>query len=402
MQSRTVRHAGCSSVLSALCLVVIALAEDDDAAVRASPPKRVSATAPGEESFRVSWEAGESSGPCEFAAWHVELRKRRPKVAEWVLHPNCTQLSRQSTFCDLQGLEKNTEYDVQVLEACTDSTHNSKPTALKQAFWTLPGEWWEHVGQSKKPSAVISLGSTAQHCRVVKQCCKDEFGVCFEAGDSEVTVLRYDLKGGWGQDLKLRCHAHVLASWVSASMDLVEASPPSVVEVEDTTATSLTLKYKLGAMGDCACATLEVHLKTGIDGAWMPLPEDTCPDVLARHCRLEDLLPNTLYQARLRIRCPKDSTLHSNFTLAAPRPTKPGCAWTGTSGLDDKMECVDGTLCDAHPASERCCSAHGGRFRCPRNSPIMCKGLQCADGTDHCCASDSKSCNDFGGVRTCT
>ena len=48
-----------------------------------------------------------------------------------------------------------------------------------------------------------------------------------------------------------------------------------------------------------------------------------------------------------------------------------------------------------------CCNAHGGRAKCPANSPTMCGRPFCAaGGSDYCCYTED-GCKDYGGTRPC-
>jgi len=82
----------------------------------------------------------------------------------------------------------------------------------------------------------------------------------------------------------------------------------------------------------------------------------------------------------------------ASTTVPPPGP----CPWSSTSGEDGMLECMDGTRCDG-PSNWSCCSAHGGRAKCPRDKPVMCNEMSCGDG-DYCCKA---SCDDFAGPRSC-
>ena len=56
---------------------------------------------------------------------------------------------------------------------------------------------------------------------------------------------------------------------------------------------------------------------------------------------------------------------------------------------------MDGTTCDPIDDTWDCCNQHGGRKKCPRYQPILCSvPNKCANGTDYCCAWDSKHCSE--------
>ena len=65
---------------------------------------------------------------------------------------------------------------------------------------------------------------------------------------------------------------------------------------------------------------------------------------------------------------------------------------------ENYLECGDGTICEGASQGWDCCNEHGGRKRCPKNTPLMCVEKKCAGGTDRCCSTD---CADAGGPRLC-
>lgn len=74
------------------------------------------------------------------------------------------------------------------------------------------------------------------------------------------------------------------------------------------------------------------------------------------------------------------------------------CPWLSDSGSMDKLDCADGSSCSPEVSGWDCCTAHGGRSRCPANMPLMCADTACLDGTEHCCRTD---CTEHGGPRAC-
>lgn len=78
------------------------------------------------------------------------------------------------------------------------------------------------------------------------------------------------------------------------------------------------------------------------------------------------------------------------------------CPWLLPTDKEDMFECMDGTRC----YGVECCSANGGRAKCPMNLPIMCAHRTCGSANtgdalmshDHCCAQD---CSVSGGPRPC-
>ena len=67
------------------------------------------------------------------------------------------------------------------------------------------------------------------------------------------------------------------------------------------------------------------------------------------------------------------------------------------------MECGDGTYCNGEKDVERwsCCNNKGGRAKCPKNYPNMCKSRTCAGNKEYCCQKDGICEEKYGGTRMC-
>ena len=77
------------------------------------------------------------------------------------------------------------------------------------------------------------------------------------------------------------------------------------------------------------------------------------------------------------------------------------CPWLTPTNFDDVLECKDGTHCNGEMMGWSCCNNHGGRAKCPANSPTMCGRPFCAaGGSDYCCYTED-GCKDYGGTRPC-
>ena len=84
------------------------------------------------------------------------------------------------------------------------------------------------------------------------------------------------------------------------------------------------------------------------------------------------------------------------------------CPWvqniTGWSSVTGLQQCSDFSLCSTISAGPSCCNGHGGKLRCPIDSPYMCAAAnQCADGLDRCCLPSAQLCETaaMGGLRPC-
>ena len=69
---------------------------------------------------------------------------------------------------------------------------------------TLPGEWVGWQGSSDDVAKTVDVGKNPHRCHVDKECCTDEFSVCYGTNGygtntNVVTVTRTDILGGWGQ-----------------------------------------------------------------------------------------------------------------------------------------------------------------------------------------------------------
>lgn len=84
-------------------------------------------------------------------------------------------------------------------------------------------------------------------------------------------------------------------------------------------------------------------------------------------------------------------THRSSSTLEAP------CDFMESTGTIE-LECKDGSLCNpyTHRHGWACCTALGGKKKCPIEYPLMCNFQTCHN--DFCCDT---SCHTYGGLRPC-
>ena len=74
----------------------------------------------------------------------------------------------------------------------------------------------------------------------------------------------------------------------------------------------------------------------------------------------------------------------------------------GAVPQENMLECNDGFRCSTGGGAYDSCGGHGGRARCPVNSPVMCaRPNDCAGGTDYCCDDEATCVAEHGGVRQC-
>ena len=78
------------------------------------------------------------------------------------------------------------------------------------------------------------------------------------------------------------------------------------------------------------------------------------------------------------------------------------CTYLDSSGIDDIIDCMDGSHCPA--SNPQCCTPHGGIARCPPEAASMCVGSCQSPDTllenrTICCQRD---CSNFGSEVTCT
>ena len=76
------------------------------------------------------------------------------------------------------------------------------------------------------------------------------------------------------------------------------------------------------------------------------------------------------------------------------------CAWATSTGLDNVLECNDGSRCNGVTDGWTCCENRGMRSKCPLNFPAMCAKPNCAWG-DYCCYEKDRCLSSLGGLRSC-
>ena len=76
------------------------------------------------------------------------------------------------------------------------------------------------------------------------------------------------------------------------------------------------------------------------------------------------------------------------------------CPWATSTGLDNVLECNDGSRCNGVTDGWTCCENRGMRSKCPLNFPAMCAKPNCAWG-DYCCYEKDRCLSSLGGLRSC-
>ena len=71
-----------------------------------------------------------------------------------------------------------------------------------------------------------------------------------------------------------------------------------------------------------------------------------------------------------------------------------GCPWLLSSGTNDVYVCKNLARC----TNVNCCMKQGGRVRCPKDEPLMCKAKGRSHG-DYLCLSIANMCRDADGLR---
>lgn len=179
------------------------------AATPASPPGSIVILEPGENSFTIQWSPG-ASNDCNFQAWQVQLRSRNLNgtlVGSW---RQATEVptSRDSPNCTVDGLQRNSPYDLQIFERCANGADDSSAGEPEQVLWTLPGYWEIHIPPHDASSYVVEDTLEAHAgCEVIKSCCDDQFSLCFSGNEGlhlvqRPSVLTPSLAGGsrWAGD----------------------------------------------------------------------------------------------------------------------------------------------------------------------------------------------------------
>lgn len=353
-----------------------------------------------ETSLSLSWSSA-GDGDCVFQNWQADWQVYGS--GNWMEMENGTGTSLVMT-----GLQANSVYELRVQQVCTDGQLNSPYAQTSEGLFTLPGTFNVYVGTSSD-TRIIELSYGPSRCRIVKDCCGDQFSVCFSGTDRKTATLsRMDVAGGWGQQLWLQCQASSVSEF-TATFTEVQAPAPLSLELHEATKNTMKAKYRLGYIIDdvatCDCATLSLELSADGSGVWTQFrgQDDSCTVIGTRDCFLIDVMPDTKYWGRMKMSC-DNSSADSDYTYSQDFIiTPPGCIWsthTGQWGQGSMFECADGTYCSEN--DEACCVAHGGRIRCPASTPFMCHNtMDCADSQDRCCMATEEECNGHGGLRTC-
>jgi len=222
-----------------------------------SAPSSLVVEAAGETWLSLRWTEGALDPNCTFRAWELQLRAR--DSLHWSsLTANCSEVvARTETTCNVTDLQQNTEYEVQVREACTDPLLNSVFTHAALRPWTLPGTWEVYIGTHPTVSLTLELASPPFHCHVQKECCGDQFSVCFSGPQNKTaTISRTDTSGGWGQRIRLICTAMAVRDFVPAPQE-ARAAPPRIFELSQEAITTTHANYATNwAFGGttCSCA----------------------------------------------------------------------------------------------------------------------------------------------------
>lgn len=368
-------------------------------------PENVTADITSATTLDLAWDAGDP-GLCAFTKWGVYVRKEEAGIRSgpWSIPTGCgTMTNRSNTQCTITGLDRGQQVSLQILEECTDPRANSQAAETPIVRWDQAGQWALYVG-SYTPGIRTSLNvlDQAAICVVEEELPLegDEFSLCL-VSDSMVpykaTVTRADVLFGWGQQLWLNCSSGALASMYGM---LAPASAPAALQLLAVNSTVALVTYiLLDPIGHCDCA--EPHLQIRVLGAETWYDEaglgGECADMSLRGCTLTGLLPDTIYEGRVQIKC-RTPSLSSQWKSAAPwLRMQPLCVWETKDTDNGLFECRDGSFCqdNATQVGGACCSnGREGVMRCPVGQRM------CANG----CTTDSNCFNYtlHGGVRRCT
>jgi len=278
-------------------------------------PKDISLEYPGEDWLSLSWTPGIEHSSCDVKAWTVLWRLLDP-VGDgvWTEASGCSAASADYTsHCNVTGLRQNMAHEVRVEEACQSPMSGGAVAHTTLPLWTLPGEWDIFVGASDTLSVQVDVLSPPYRCTVVKKGSTDEFSVCHEGlSGQQVTIMRTDIPGGWGQELWLRCSALALAPFSAETR--VPASAPEWLELQAPSTESVVVTFRIGqAVGSCTCAAPRLQIRTDGSAMWSTIA--ACSNMALRQCTATGLLPGSTYHFRLQVAC-ADADLDSNFTDA--------------------------------------------------------------------------------------
>eukprot|EP00931_Biecheleriopsis_adriatica_P043742 TRINITY_DN24996_c0_g1_i1.p1 TRINITY_DN24996_c0_g1~~TRINITY_DN24996_c0_g1_i1.p1 ORF type:complete len:5363 (+),score=854.82 TRINITY_DN24996_c0_g1_i1:99-16091(+) len=379
--------------------------------------------------LHFEWEDGAADNDCIFQSWEVQWRayESSSELSLGVVGLPWSKviLMQHETSFNVTGLQENAPYDIRVRQVCTDPLANSAwresgSRSSTYAWFTLPGIFEVHIGR-RSSTTTLELSHPPWRCKVQKECCGDQFSVCYGASlDSEtpglrrtVTISRMEVPGGWGQNLKMQCTALAVQPW--ATFEEVQAPAPLFLEFYEPTPSTLKVRYELGYIIDevstCDCAGISLELRENGTDTWVAFPgrDNSCTLAGTTGCELIDAYPDKMYWARLKMTCENSSVDSEYHYLSDHIITPPGCPWsthTGQWGYGDSYECADGTITTDDQFGCRTTGPlavdRGGRLRCPAHVPIMCNNQNdCANSLDRCCKKLAEDCDDHGGVRIC-
>eukprot|EP00929_Paragymnodinium_shiwhaense_P108765 TRINITY_DN750_c0_g2_i1.p1 TRINITY_DN750_c0_g2~~TRINITY_DN750_c0_g2_i1.p1 ORF type:complete len:5718 (-),score=836.45 TRINITY_DN750_c0_g2_i1:11-16636(-) len=267
----------------------------------------------GHEWMLLEWRPG-SIENCSALGWSVQYHE------DSVTNPDDqfgVQVPCSSSTCNITGLETNKGYWFRVVEACKTSYSVRSELYSPVPFSTLPGEWETFIGPSTGMNITLFVAQEPLHCVAVKECCPDQFSICYNSQDRrQVTVTRTDIPGGWGQNIKLRCSMKAMEAFTEAPSTV--ADPPDQFYVKDPTneSANVVLPERLGLnMRDCECAYPRLEHRTDAAGNTWQLARSTCTNFWERNCVVRGLQPRVTYKFRLRTGC-RDDRLSSNYSDA--------------------------------------------------------------------------------------
>jgi hypothetical protein len=287
----------------------------------------------GSLSLELSWTAGEHLGgasSCLFSRWEVQWAQyQNDELGEWLSLPGCEHLSNRgiSACSTTAALHYHVGYLFRVLEICSVSLLNSQPSAASEYHMLVPRSTLDARVQVLGASA---FGSSLHRCSTSSLPHADvPISVCHsEVGDSEThqtvsaMVTRTDdsANSGWPSPLWIACTP---GAFLAGHVTVDAAHPPTSLTLSAPGINSIVAKYEISVAPVCACASFNLQVRSSSHHLWKQVGGG-CTDITARQCVIEGLIPDTLYEARIRISC-RDEALNSQYKYA-PDPYTIGTA----------------------------------------------------------------------------
>jgi hypothetical protein len=342
---------------------------------RAEKPKGLTEKATTGTTATFEWQAG-NQNDCTFEEWKVELRG---PSGTWVLDPNgCQNLNVELTrSCTLTGLACETTYSVHVFQQCTSAVANSDKSAQLPFTTGKDSSCLTQAGTPKNlkvlKSSDTSIRLTWDASTLKSDCQFQAWSVMLQSTKQGVDSTFKTPKGCEATALNLRSVTQCVATGLGfgayrfhvsevcqdtntnspvsqdsndADLPPDPAAAPTNVVLSNPAQASLQISWDQGRLNDAVFAKFEVYLAKEASGVWsdlLPSQWTGCDNLLnscETTCTVAGLLPNTAYQARVRViatdsrATSQDSASSSSVATLPARASIPGLQLYGAITAD--------------------------------------------------------------------